>query len=64
MLLEERLLKRLREEKRQWEQLLLEDRPCVQDFATYRFFLGKILGLNQAIALCIDAFGKDPHDDA
>ena len=61
-MLHERLLRALREEKRQWEQLLLEDRHCVQDFAAYRFYVGKIMGLTQAIKICIETFGKDTDE--
>ena len=61
-MLYERLLKALREEKRTWEHLLMEERSCVQDFAAYRFYVGKIMGLTQAIKICIETFGKDADE--
>jgi hypothetical protein len=61
MLLEERLLKRLRQEKAKHERLVM-DPYHVGSFDCYRYLVGKINALEQAIHICQETFGKDGEE--
>jgi len=57
----ERVLKQLKEEKRRIESYVSGGQ--VQDFASYRFFVGQIKGLQDSIEICRNAFKGEISDD-
>ena len=62
MLLEERLLKRLREEKDRVEKLILDPYQA-EKFSDCRYLLGLFNGTNRAISMCVEIFGKEGESD-
>ena len=62
MLLEERLLKRLREEKDRVKELILDPYQAEQ-FSDYRYLLGLFNGTDRAITMCRETFGKEGESD-
>ena len=59
-MLSKRLLDSLKEEKQRVENYVTTGH--IQDFASYRFSIGQIKGLQDAIAICSDVFKGDIDD--
>lgn len=55
------LLSELRNEQEKYESLIIQQKS-IQDFAEYRFVLGKIYGLKAAIDICKNTFEGEPND--
>jgi hypothetical protein len=59
-MLYERLLKELKSHKEDIEMLILQDQ--IEDFESYRYYTGKLKGINDAIDICRETFRRS--DDA
>lgn len=59
-MLYERLLKELKSHKEDMEMLILQDQ--IEDFESYRYYTGKLKGINDAIDICREVF-KRSNDD-
>jgi hypothetical protein len=55
------LAEKLKEEKKELEYQVLQGR--LSDYASYRFFIGKIDGLQGAIERCQDLFKGETSND-
>lgn len=58
----ERLIKALREERAGLEKMLSQGN--VEDFSAYKFLVGKIRGLTNAIEICRDTFKRYDNDES
>ena len=55
-MLYERLLKELKSHKEDIEMLILQDQ--IEDFESYRYYTGKLKGVNDAIDICRETFRR------
>lgn len=51
----ERLLEKLRENRKEIETLILQGN--IEDFESYRYLTGKLKGIQDSIEICIDTYG-------
>lgn len=59
-MLYERLLKELKSHKEDIEMLILQDQ--IEDFESYRYYTGKLKGINDAIDICREIFRRGDDD--
>jgi hypothetical protein len=59
-MLYERLLKELKSHKEDIEMLILQDQ--IEDFESYRYYTGKLKGINDAIDICRETFRRSDDD--
>jgi hypothetical protein len=59
-MLYERLLKELKSHKEDIEMLILQDQ--IEDFESYRYYTGKLKGINDAIDICREIFRRSDDD--
>jgi len=59
-MLYERLLKELKSHKEDIEMLILQDQ--LDDFESYRYYTGKLKGVNDSIDICREVFKRSDDD--